>query len=52
VTPLYPTVPRIVEHEPVLYEWLVIVDTLRLGKARERSIAIEELEKRLNVKGE
>lgn len=52
VTPLYPTVPKIVEHQPALYEWLVIVDTLRLGKAREKSIAVEELEKRLNVKGE
>lgn len=51
VTPLYQTVPRIVGHQQALYEWLVLVDTLRLGRVREREIAIEELDKRLNDQG-
>ena len=31
-----------------LYQLLVIADTLRLGRAREREIAIEELTKHIN----
>lgn len=45
ITPLYKTVPIIATADPQLYELLVIVDTLRIGKAREREIAIAELDK-------
>lgn len=45
--PLYKVVPKIVATEPKLYELLVIADTLRMGKVREREIAIAELDKRL-----
>jgi hypothetical protein len=31
----------------MFYELLAIVDTIRVGRARELKIAIEELEKRL-----
>lgn len=48
VTPLYKTVPKIVGENLALYDLLVIVDTLRIGKVREVEIAIEELDKRLN----
>lgn len=48
VKPLYKTVPKIVGNNPALYELLVIADTLRIGKAREVEIAIDELDKRLN----
>jgi len=51
VKPLYPTVPKIIDNNKELYELLVIVDTLRVGKVREREIAIEELDKRLNAQG-
>lgn len=47
VKPLYKTVPKIAEKNPALYELLIIVDTLRIGKVRETEIAIEELDKRL-----
>lgn len=47
VKPLYKTVPKIVMNNIDLYELLVIVDTLRIGKVREVEIAIEELDKRL-----
>lgn len=48
ISPLYKTVPKIVGAHPALYELLVIADTLRIGKAREVEIAIEELDKRLS----
>jgi hypothetical protein len=47
IEPLYKTVPKIVTNDTELYELLVIVDTIRIGKAREVEIAIEELKKRL-----
>jgi len=48
IVPLYDKIPKIVENQPELYEFLTIVDTLRIGKKREIEIAIEELDKRLN----
>lgn len=43
VEPLYPSVPEAVQQDEELYQLLVIVDTLRLGRVREREIAIREL---------
>jgi hypothetical protein len=51
IVPLYDKVPKIVENQPELYEFLTIVDTLRIGKKREIEIAIEELDKRFNSYG-
>ena len=48
VEPLYDVVPKVVEDDDELYQLLVLVDALRIGKVREREIAIIELEKRLN----
>lgn len=47
VKPLYKSVPKIVGRNPQLYELLVIIDTIRIGRAREVKIAIDELDKRL-----
>lgn len=47
VTPLYKTVPEVVQNDNELYQLLSIVDCLRMGKIREIEIAKEELEKRL-----
>ena len=47
IEPLYKTIPDAVQEDPLLYELLVIVDTIRVGRAREIKIAIKELEKRL-----
>jgi len=49
IVPLYDKIPKIVENQPELYEFLTIIDTLRIGKNREIEIAIEELDKRLKI---
>ena len=45
--PLYSSVPVAIKSDPKLYELLALVDTLRIGRARERKLAEEELKKRL-----
>ena len=47
IEPLYKTLPAIIQEDKIFYELLAIVDTIRVGRARELKIAIEELEKRL-----
>jgi len=46
ILPLYGTVPEIVKSNALLYELLALTDSLRIGGARERELAIRELEKR------
>jgi hypothetical protein len=45
--PLYPSVPEAAERNPALYELLVLFDAVRGGSTRERALAIDLLEKRL-----
>ena len=52
IAPLYATVPEAVANDEELYKLLVIVDTLRMGRAREREIAISELDKSFALYGE
>lgn len=47
IDPLYRTVPQAATADKHLYELLAITDTLRMGRIREREIAIEELDKYL-----
>jgi hypothetical protein len=47
ILPLYPSVVEAVKNDEKLYELLALVDTLRVGRAREKEIAIHELKKRL-----
>ena len=47
IEPLYESVPLAAEKDPELHELLALVDALRVGRARERSLAAQELEKRL-----
>ncbi len=47
LTPLLARAAELPEHCPPLYEALTLVDALRVGRARERAIAIRELEKHL-----
>ncbi|ANV89090.1 hypothetical protein [Picosynechococcus sp. PCC 7117] len=51
ITPLYKSVPEVVENEENyrLYELLCLVDSLRIGKIREQELASMELSKRLYV---
>lgn len=43
ITPLYKTVPTAVAEDDMLYKLLALVDTLRIGRAREVEIAKAEL---------
>ena len=45
--PIYKTVPIAAAQDPVLYQYLALVDALRIGNAREQNLARAELEKRL-----
>ncbi|MFO7669285.1 MAG: hypothetical protein R6W31_06475 [Bacteroidales bacterium] len=47
IEPLYKTIPTASLNDPAFYEFMVIVDTIRIGRAREVQIAINELNKRL-----
>lgn len=47
IEPLYPSVPEAAARNPALHELLALTDALRVGQARERNMAIVELEKRL-----
>lgn len=45
--PLYPAVPAAARAQPRLHELLALVDALRVGRVRERSLAARELHARL-----
>ena len=47
LSPLYRSVPTAARLDPVLYEWLVLVDAIRAGRARERSMAMDMIKQRL-----
>ncbi|MCK5170343.1 MAG: hypothetical protein KAQ75_10725 [Bacteroidales bacterium] len=47
IEPLYKTLPATVQADTFFYELLAIIDTIRVGRAREIKIAINELKKRL-----
>jgi len=49
IVPLYAKIPKFIEHDKELYEYLAIVDTFRVGKNREVDIAINELDKKLGL---
>lgn len=45
IIPLYPTVPKAVKLDEDLYFMLALVDAIRVGKAREREMAVNLLQK-------
>jgi len=47
IVPLYASVVDAVQHDPKLHELLALVDALRVGRARDKEIAIKELKKRI-----
>ena len=47
ISPLYPSVIKAIRKDPKLYEMLALLDAVRIGRAREHKIAIEELSKRI-----
>ncbi len=48
VTPLYRNVPLAAAEDSDLHEYLALTDALRVGRARERALAKEELTRRLS----
>jgi hypothetical protein len=48
-SPLYKNVPAAARRDPKLYELLALVDAIRDGRAREREIAIRELNDRIDA---
>ena len=47
IEPLHRSVPEVVQKDKKLYELLALVDALRVGRKRERFLAIRELELRI-----
>ena len=47
IMPLYPAAVKAVVNDTALYELLALVDAVRIGKARERTIAVKILRKRI-----
>lgn len=47
IEPLHECVIHAIKNDTKLYEMLALVDAIRVGKAREHHIAIEELKKRI-----
>ena len=47
ILPLYASVPFAALRDTELYELLAMVDALRVGRSRERALALEELKKRI-----
>lgn len=49
ITPLYPSVPEAALKDEKLHELLALADALRVGRAREKELAIKELKKRFEL---
>jgi predicted transcriptional regulator len=47
IEPLHPKVPEACLRDQSFYEFMALCDALRVGKVRERNLAVEELKKRL-----
>lgn len=47
IEPLHPNLPRACEKDRAFYELIALCDALRVGKVRERKIAIDELNRRI-----
>ena len=49
IIPLYPSVPEAALKDANLHQLLALADALRVGRARERNLAVEILKKRLGL---
>ncbi len=47
VNPLYASAPGAAIEDPALYELLALLDALRIGRARERRMAVLMIEERM-----
>jgi hypothetical protein len=49
ITPLYSSAPSAAKKDPRLYELLALIDALRVGRTREKTLAQAELKKRIKM---
>ena len=49
IAPLYESAPEAARKDPQLHELLALIDAIRVGRARERALAIEEIKKRFHA---
>ncbi|SHM30870.1 hypothetical protein SAMN04488057_10121 [Cyclobacterium lianum] len=47
ILPLYPSVVQVIQSDASLYELLALVDAVRVGRARERNLAMDMIKSRL-----
>lgn len=47
LTPIYPSAGKACQKDSELYEFMALLDTLRVGRARETQLAKDELRKRI-----
>lgn len=47
ISPLYANVVKAIKNDRELHELLSLVDAIRVGRVREKTLAVEELKKRL-----
>jgi len=47
ILPLYPSVTQFIQSDPQMYELLALVDAVRVGRARERNLAMDILKEKL-----
>lgn len=47
ITPLYPSVVEAVQKDTSFYEMLALIDAIRVGRAREKELAIKEIQDRI-----
>jgi hypothetical protein len=47
LSPIYENVPRIARKDADMYEWLALIDALRIGQAREHRLAQDIIKQRL-----
>lgn len=47
IEPLYKTVPQAAASDPVLHELLALLDSIRVGRTRDREVAAQRLRERL-----
>lgn len=48
IEPFYPKQVEAVKNDPTFYKLLALVDVIRVGRLREKKVAIEELNKSIN----
>lgn len=50
IKPLHPKVPEACLRDPLFYEYMALCEALRVGRAREKNIAEDELRKRFEIR--